>query len=176
MTTRILVNSIAAAAVMFAAGASAQTAPATIQVSQPGDAAMDCAALNAEIARMDQIIGQAQQTASNAQTNGQVAGAVGSAATSAALYSGALGRMAGLGFLARGAEAAAQARAGQQTRDNEKLAADATQRRTMLMGIHTGRNCGAQQQPQEAAAPADAAPASYAPAGASYAPAGAAAP
>jgi hypothetical protein len=166
MRTRNLVTAIAAVALMNAAGASAQTAlPTTIQVSQPGDAAMDCPALTAEIAQMDQIIGQAQQNQGNAQTNGQVAGAVGAAATSAALYSGALGSVPGLGFLARGAENAARARAEQQAKQNEKLAADATQRRTMLMGIHTGRNCAAQQQ-QNAAAPVEAAPASYAPAGA----------
>ena len=119
MNTRILGAVIAAAAVSFAAGASAQnTAPASIQVSMPGDANMGCPELAAEIARMDQIIGQAQQNQANAQGNGQVAGAVGAAATSAALYSGTLGSVPGLGFLARGAENAARARraAGQAER------------------------------------------------------------
>jgi hypothetical protein len=150
--------------------------PTTIQVSQPGDANMTCPDLTAEIGRMDQVLGTAQQNQANAAQSSATAGAVGSAAVNGALYTGALGRVPGLGFLASGAQRLAQQNAEAKAAEAAKLQQDATMRRTMLMGMYTGKQCdNPQAQAQQAAAPAEAAPAAP-PSEASFAPAGAVAP
>jgi hypothetical protein len=166
---------VAAVSSVFAIPVSAQTPlPTTIQVSQPGDANLSCPDLTAQIGQMDQILGTAQQNQANAATSSATAGAVGSAATSAALYSGALGRMPGLGFLAGGAQRLMQQNAEQKAADAAKLQQDATMRRTMLMGMYTGKACD-NPQPIQASAPTEAAPAAPA-TEASFAPAGAVTP
>jgi hypothetical protein len=167
----------AAVSAILVSPASAQL-PTTIQVSQPNDANLTCEQLFAEIGTMDQILGQAQQNQANAASSSATAGAVGSAATNAALYSGALGRVPGLGFLAGGAQRLMQQNAEAKAAEAAKLQQDATMRRTMLMGMYTGKGC-ANPQPTQAAAPTDpAAAAAPAPAAteASFAPAGATAP
>ena len=160
---------------VFVMPASAQQPlPTSIQVSQPGDANLTCPDLTQQIAQMDQILGTAQQNQASAETSGQTAGIVGSAATNAALYSGAFGRMSGLGFLAGGAQRLMQQGAEAKAAEAAKLQQDATMRRTMLMGMYTGKACD-NPQAQQAAAPAQAAPAAP-PSEASFAPAGAIAP
>lgn len=104
-----------------AAAAQAPALPTSIQVSRPGDGQMACPQIAMEIGLMDQVMGQAATNQANANTNNQVAGAVGTAAVSGALYSGALGSVPGLGFLARGAEQAARARAENQAQQAAKL-------------------------------------------------------
>ena len=168
---------LAAVCTVFVMPASAQQPlPTSIQVSQPGDANLTCPDLTQQIALMDQILGTAQQNQANAQASGTTAGIVGSAATNAALYSGALGRVPGLGFLASGAERLARQNAENKAAEAAKLQQDATMRRTMLMGMYTGKACdNPQAQLQQTAAPVEAAPAAP-PSEASFAPAGAVAP
>jgi hypothetical protein len=156
--------------------AAQNTAPTSIQVSQPGDANLSCGDLNAEIARMDQIAATAQTDGANAQANVATTGAIASTAANAALYSGALGRSLGGfgGLFASGAQSLLGAKQNQQAQQTASLSQDAQMRRTMLTGIYQGKACDSQAAPAAAAAPANEAPASYAPAGApSYAPAGA---
>lgn len=178
---------LVAAATTFAAYAGAASAqaplPTMIQVSMPGDGAMSCPDLAAEIGRMDQIMGQSQQNQASAQSGGMMAGVLGSAAVNGAAYSGVLGRVPGLGFLAGGAQRMAQQNAEQKAAEQAKLQQDAQMRRTMISGIYQGKACD-QPQAQAIATPvapvapavpgAPEAPAAPAATEASFAPAGAA--
>jgi hypothetical protein len=123
-----------------ASGGGADLAP-LIQVSQPGDAQMSCEQLTTEIAAMDAAIAEQRQAAVDAERSGQVAATGAGVATNAALYSGALGRVPGLGLAANAAAGQAQARAQAEAERREENARNAEMRRTSLMGIYQGRGC-----------------------------------
>jgi hypothetical protein len=144
-TTRITALCACAAIGLLAAGCAtssgAEPETALLQVNSPGDADMSCEALETEIARMDAMMGADMQAAADAEARGSAAGAGASAAISAAGYSGALGRMPGLGFAANAAAGHAQAQAQAEAERREENARRAELRRTSLMGIYQGRGC-----------------------------------
>ncbi|MED5548761.1 MAG: hypothetical protein VX529_05315 [Pseudomonadota bacterium] len=143
-TTRITAFGLTAAMALLAAGCattSSEPATALLQVNSPGDADMTCEQLSAEIGRMDQMMGSDMQAAANAEARGSAAAAGTSAAISAAAYSGALGRVPGLGFAANAAGGHAQAQAQAEAERREENVRRAELRRTSLMGIYQGRDC-----------------------------------
>ena len=144
-TTRITALGACTAIALLAAGCatSSGAAPETalLQVNSPGDADMSCEQLSAEIGRMDQMMGADMQAAANAEARGSAAAAGTSAAISAAAYSGALGRVPGLGFAANAAGGHAQAQAQAEAERREENVRRAELRRTSLMGIYQGRDC-----------------------------------
>ncbi|PWE17104.1 hypothetical protein DDZ18_10420 [Marinicauda salina] len=135
---------LAASALVACATTSNSTQAAlepALQVSYPGDADMSCAELETEIARMEQMMADAQQGAASAEASEQVAGAAGAAAVSAAGYSGALGRAPGLGILANAASGVAADRARAEAERRAENARTAELRRTSLNGLHAGKGC-----------------------------------
>ncbi|MBO6765155.1 hypothetical protein [Maricaulis sp.] len=144
-TTRITAFGLTAAMALMAAGcattSSSEPATALLQVNSPGDADMSCEQLSAEIGRMDQMMGADMQAAANAEARGSAAAAGTSAAINAAAYSGALGRVPGLGFAANAAGGHAQAQAQAEAERREENVRRAELRRTSLMGIYQGRDC-----------------------------------
>lgn len=147
-TIALAVLIAASTAIVSPMTALAQTAQAPLQVSYPTDASMTCEQMVFEIANMDQIAGVSTQNAQNAQNEGAMADSATSVAVSAALYSGALGRVPGLGMFANAAGAAARRNAEARARQEQERIAVAQQRRTLLSGIYQGRNCAAQAQAQ----------------------------
>lgn len=113
-----------------------------LQVSYPTDGSMTCEQLTAEVARMDEIAGISAQNAQNAQNQGAMAEGAAGVAVNAALYSGALGRVPGLGMFANAAGAAARRNAEARAREEAERIRVAEQRRTLLSGIYQGRQCG----------------------------------
>jgi hypothetical protein len=132
-----------------------KTAAPALQVSYPDDAAMSCDQLTAEIARMDQIMGVSNNAAAGAAGQARAAEIGASAAINGALYTGALGRVPGVGLFANGAAMAARRNAADKARKAQEQIRTAEQRRALLNGIYQGRNCGA--APAAAPAPAPAA-------------------
>ena len=120
---------------------SSQELTPRLVASQPGDADMECDALNTEIAEMDQLMAQSDQNARNAETSGATANAAAGLATNAALYSGALGSVPGLGFAANAAGGMAQRNAQAEAERQAENARTAELRRTALMGIYAGKGC-----------------------------------
>ena len=121
-------------------GGSQELSPRLV-ASQPGDADMTCEALTTEIASMDTYMAQADQSARNAETSGAAASTAAGLATNAALYSGALGRVPGLGFAANAAGGLAQQNAQAEAERQAENARTAELRRTALMGIYAGKGC-----------------------------------
>lgn len=121
-------------------GGSQELTPRLV-ASQPGDADMTCDALKAEIGTMDVLMAESEQGARNAETSGATANAAAGVATNAALYSGALGRVPGLGFAANAAGGLAQQNAQAQAARQVENARTAELRRTALMGIYAGKGC-----------------------------------
>ena len=118
-------------------GSSQELAPRLVA----GDADMECDALSTEIAEMDALMAQSVQNAGNAETSGATASAAAGAATDAALYSGALVRVPGLGFAANAAKGVAQRNAQAEAERQAENARTAELRRTALMGIYAGKGC-----------------------------------
>ena len=131
----------------------AQAAEPPLMVSYPTDGSLSCEQLTAEIARMDSITGTASQAAASAQGAARAAELGASVGINAALYSGALGRVPGLGLLGNAASQAAKANAAAKQRASEERIRTAETRRAMLGGMYSGKSCGV------AAAVAPAAPA-----------------
>ena len=121
-----------------------------LQVSYPTDGAMDCDQLLVEIGRMEQISGISAENAQNAQNQGAMAEGAAGVAVNAALYSGALGAVPGLGAFANMAGGAARRNA-----EAERIRI-ADQRRSLLSGIYQGRQCGVAAAPPAVAAAAPA--------------------
>jgi hypothetical protein len=156
---------MAAVAALATAGgtpASAQggkAAEPVLQSSYPTDSQMDCAQLVAEIARMDSIMGVSDQAVASAQGGARAAELGASVGVNAALYSGALGRVPGLGLFANAAAGAAKRNAQAKAEREAERKRTAEMRRMLLTGLHGGKNCGAAQAPvatpvQPAATPA----------------------
>jgi hypothetical protein len=147
---RVFTASLAAAA-MFATGALAAD---QLQVSYPGDGAMDCAAISAESARMDQVIAEANGQAASADGQARGAGLASTVAVEGLARSGALARMPGIGRFAN--QAASMAR--QHSEAVKAQAANTVQaantRKAMMLGLYTGKACDAAPPAAAPAAPA----------------------
>lgn len=138
-----------AAAVAVAAPAFAAEAP--LQVSYPGDGQMDCAAIAAEVARMDAVIAQTNQQVASADGSAKGAGLASTVAVEGLMRTGVLGRMPGLGQFANGAANMARQRAESVRAAAAQTIQTAETRKAMMGGIYAGKGCDA--------APAPAAPA-----------------
>lgn len=176
--TRILTSACAALALTMPSTALAQRrGEPQLQVSYPTDGTLTCEQLTVEITRMEEIAGVSAQNARNAENQGAIANGATSVAVNAALYSGALGAVPGLGLFANAAGAAARRNAEARARAEAERIRIAEQRRSLLSGIYQGRQCGVPvAPPAEAVAatpaevPAVAAPASAEPAPTAEAP------
>lgn len=139
----LLIMTLAAVSLTACATTGSSSAPAQpmLQVTYPDDSAMDCPALGAEIGRMDQMMGEAIQAKANAEASGQAASTAAGVGVNAALYSGALGRVPGLGLAANAAGGLAQQRAVAEAERREQDARTAELRRTHLNGMYAAKNC-----------------------------------
>lgn len=135
--TRIIAGLAIAASITAAGPASAQT----LQVSYPTDATMTCEQVNAEIARMDQLMGVSNGAIASAEGASRAAEMGASLGVNAALYSGALGRVPGLGMLANAAAAQAKASAAAKAQREVQNIQMAQQRRAIMGGLYQGRGC-----------------------------------
>lgn len=113
-----------------------------LQVSYPTDGSLTCDQLTTEITRMEEIAGISAQNARNAENQGAIANGATGVAINAALYSGALGSVPGLGLFANAAGAAARRNAEARARAEAERIRIAEQRRSLLSGIYQGRQCG----------------------------------
>lgn len=109
--------------------------------NQPGDADLSCEDITVEMASMDVMMAQAHQNAANAEASGTAANTATSAAVNTALYSGALGRVPGLGMAANAVGGMAQQRAQAEAERQAENARRAEMRRTALSGIAVGKGC-----------------------------------
>ncbi len=138
-TTRIIAGLALASAVAVAGQASAQT----LQLTYPTDATMSCEQINAELARMDQLMGASTSAIASADGTAKAANLGATVAVEAALRSGALGRMPGLGRFANMAASQAQASAAARAeRENQNIQL-AQQRRAVMGGLYQGKGCNA---------------------------------
>lgn len=153
-TRKMIVIGVAGAVALAGPSLAQQPGEPALRVSYAADASMTCEQLMQEIARMEEIAGISTQNAANAQSQGQMAETASGMAVNAALYSGALGRVPGLGMFANAAGAAARRNAEARARAEAERVQVAEQRRTLLTGIYQGRQCG---MPTPAPAPAAAA-------------------
>jgi len=135
-TTAVLAAVFALAAVP----ASAQP-ESPLAVSYPSDGGLDCGGLTAEIARMDGIIGGSNGDIAGAQGSARAAELGASAGINAALYSGALGRVPGLGAFGNSAANMMKQRAAAKQKEAEGRIRVAETRRAMLMGMQAGKSC-----------------------------------
>tara|TARA_R110002051_G_scaffold141112_1_gene214112 strand:- start:3563 stop:4078 length:516 start_codon:yes stop_codon:yes gene_type:complete len=129
-----------------------------LQVSYPTDGGLSCDQLLVEIGRMEQIAGTSAENAQNAQNQGALAEGAAGVAVNAALYSGALGSVPGLGAFANMAGGAARRNAEARARAEAERIRIADQRRSLLSGIYQGRQCGVPVAPPAAAVVAAPAP------------------
>lgn len=134
---------VACAALAAAGSAQAQAPAAPLQVSYPTDATLSCEQIAGEAARMDALMGAAGQAAANAQGQGKMAELGASAAINGALYSGALGRVPGLGMFANAASGMAKQRAAAAQATAAEQVQTAQMRKTIMMGLYQGKACGA---------------------------------
>jgi hypothetical protein len=146
----------AAAAALFAGSASAQA----LQVSYPGDASMDCAAIAAEGGRMDQLMTNANTQAAKANGSAQGAGLASTVAVEGMLRTGMLGRVPGAGMFASNMANMAKQRAAQVQAQAQETIQTATTRKALLAGLYSGKGCdvapaapAAQAEPVAAPAP-----------------------
>ena len=128
-----------------------------LQLSYPTDGSLTCEQLTTEITRMEEIAGISAHNARNAENQGSMAIGAAGVAVNAALYSGALGAVPGLGLFANAAGAAARRNAEARARAEAERIRIAEQRRSLLSGIYQGRQCAAPAAP-EPVMPAEAAP------------------
>ena len=125
-----------------------------LQVSYPGDSALTCEGLAAEIGKVEGILGISSEQAASAQGAGKAAELGTSVAINSALYSGALGRVPGLGLMGNAAGGLMKQRAAAKEAAAKEQIRTAETRRAMLMGMHSGKGCNA-PAPAPAAAPAE---------------------
>jgi hypothetical protein len=146
---KLLITSLVGAA-LVAGPAAAQT----LQVSYPGDASMDCAAITAEVARMDQFVLAANSQASKAEGQAQGANLGASVAVQGMLRTGLLARAPGVGHFANQAANAARQRAEQVKAQAAADIQTAGTRKALLSGLYSGKACDA--PPPEVPAPSTA--------------------
>lgn len=149
----ILTVGAAAAALLSGSAASAQG----LQVSYSTDASMDCAAIAAESARMDQLVADANAKVAKADGSAQGAGLASTVAVEGMLRTGVLGRMPGAGMFANQAAGMAKQRAAQVRAQAESDIQTATTRKAVMVGLYQGKGCDAPQAASAPAAPVDAA-------------------
>lgn len=144
-------------AAIIAAPAAAQG----LQVSYPSDATMDCAALSAESARMDQVMAEANAQTAKADGSARGAGLASTLAVEGLARSGMLGRVPGVGMFANNASNMAKQRAEQVRAAAAETIQIATTRKALMGGLWSGKGCDApppeppaQPEPAPAAAPA----------------------
>jgi len=128
-----------AAAALLAGPASAQA----LQVSYPGDASMDCAAIAAEGSRMDQLVANANAQVSKANGSAQGAGLASTVAVEGMLRTGMLGRVPGAGMFANNMAGMAKQRAAQVQAQAQETIQTATTRKALLAGLYSGKSCDA---------------------------------
>jgi hypothetical protein len=139
----------AAAAALLAGPASAQQ----LQVSYPGDAAMDCVALSTEAGRMDQLMADANAQVGKANGTAQGAGLASTVAVEGMLRTGVLGRVPGAGMFANSMANAAKQRAAQVQAQAQETIQTATTRKALLAGLYSGKGCDAAPPPPAAPSP-----------------------
>jgi hypothetical protein len=120
----------------------ATSAHAQMQLSYPADATMSCEQINAEMVRMDQMMGVSNNAIASAEAGARGAETAASLGVNAALYSGALGRVPGLGMFANAAAAQAKASAAAKAQREAQNIQVAQQRRAIMGGLYQGK-CGA---------------------------------
>lgn len=149
-----------AAAALLAGQASAQA----LQVSYPGDASMDCAAIATEGARMDQLVADANAQVSKANGSAQGASLATSVAMQGMMRTGMLGRVPGAGMFANNMASMAKQRADQVQAQAQGTIQTASTRKALMAGLYSGKSCdvavAAPAQPA-AAPPATPAPAGF---------------
>jgi hypothetical protein len=126
---------------LAAATAQAQTG-APLQISYPADASMSCEQISAEMVRMDQVMGVSNSAIASAEGAARGAETAASLGVNAALYSGALGRVPGLGMFANAAASQAKAAAAAKAQREAQNIQVAQQRRAVMGGLYQGK-CGA---------------------------------
>lgn len=122
-----------------------------LQVSYPSDAQMDCAAVAAEVGRMDQVIADANASAGKAEGSAKGAGLAGTVAVEGMLRTGLLGRMPGLGQAANQMSNMARQRAEQVKAQAAETINTANTRKALLAGLYSGKGCDAAPAAQPAA-------------------------
>ena len=133
---KIIIIGVAAAA-LLAGPASAQA----LQVSYPGDASMDCAAIAAEGSRMDQTVADANAQVAKANGSAHGAGLASTVAVEGLLRTGMLGRVPGAGMFANNMANMAKQRAAQVQAQASETIQTATTRKAMLAGLYSGKGC-----------------------------------
>jgi hypothetical protein len=108
---------------------------------------MTCEQILGEMARMDQAMGLANTEITNANGAAKVADTGVALGMEAALRSGALNKMPGLGRFAGMAAQAAKASAAAKAEQGAQAIQAAQQRRAIMAGLYQGRNCGVQAAP-----------------------------
>ncbi|NQE60429.1 SH3 domain-containing protein [Caulobacter sp. RHG1] len=121
---------------------SAAHAQVPLQMSYPADASLSCDQIMAEMGRMDQLMGVSNGAIASAEGAARGAETAASLGINAALYSGALGRVPGLGMFANAAAAQAKASAAAKAQREAQTIQVAQQRRAIMGGLHQGK-CGA---------------------------------
>lgn len=136
--TKLIATFAAAGLALAATTAHAQT----LQLTYPTDASMSCDQINAEMMRMDQVMGVSNGNIASAEGAARGAETAASLGVNAALYSGALGRVPGLGMFANAAAAQAKAAAAAKAQREAQNIQVAQQRRAVMAGLYQGK-CGA---------------------------------
>ncbi len=134
---------VAAFAAVLAVTATAAHAQTQLQLSYPTDASMSCEQINAEMAHMDQVMGVSNGAIANAEGAARGAETAASLGVNAALYSGALSRVPGLGMFANAAASQARASAQAKAQREAQTIQVAQQRRAVMGGLYQGKSCGA---------------------------------
>jgi hypothetical protein len=123
----------------LALSATTAFAQVPLQLSYPADASMSCDQISAEMVRMDQMMGLATSAIASAEGAARGAEAAASLGVNAALYSGALGRVPGLGAFANAAAAQAKAAAAAKAQREAQNIQIAQQRRAVMGGLYQGK-------------------------------------
>jgi hypothetical protein len=139
-TTKQIITGLALIGAMTAGG---QTSAQTLQLTTPMDGSMSCEQLTAEVARMEQAMGAANATMASADGAARAANLGATIGVEAALRSGALARMPGLGRFASMASNAAQTAAANRAQEGAQAIQVAQQRRAIMSGLYQGKGCGA---------------------------------
>lgn len=139
------------AALGLALAATSAQAQTVLQLSYPTDASMSCDQISAEMVRMDQMMGVSNSAIASAEGAARGAETAASLGVNAALYSGALGRVPGLGMFANAAASAAKASAAAKAQREAQNIQIAQQRRAVMGGLYQGKcSAGAMATPVSA--------------------------
>ncbi len=136
--TKLIAITTALGLALAATAAQAQT----LQLTYPTDASMSCDQISAEMTRMDQVMGVSNGAIASAEGAARGAETAASLGINAALYSGALGRVPGLGMFANAAASQAKAAAAAKAQRETQNIQVAQQRRAVMAGLYQGK-CGA---------------------------------